>query len=296
MFNLKKKLNAIMPGEVRLPSRYSNLNRQLMPQGTRGALQNVLTVDWSGHKTVLVEVPGSGAHRSNEVEMNGMGEGDYGRLIDDDEVSIAFAACTISSSHDWPRSSGCLLILRTKYRFSETGDTLTNQDTAVNSSTRPRPLFRAKPSRHRLPTRPAKSTRRTMGGPSPRTRSSWPTRSDRPTSSRVTCPSLITNRTTVTRLDTGTCFRSTRTLPGAGARSRSRHGETKPRWILGQDAVGVQATGRARRALPVRLGRGHRRCRPSRIPSATRAYRITSSYDREQVTLESLLRLCFSSL
>lgn len=71
MFNLKKKLNAIMPGE-----------------GTRGALQNVLTVDWSGHKTVLVEVPGSGASRSNEVEMNGMGEGDYGRLIDDDEDEI----------------------------------------------------------------------------------------------------------------------------------------------------------------------------------------------------------------
>ena len=51
----------------------------------------MLTVDWSGHKTVLVEVPGSGASRSNEVEMNGMGEGDYGRLIDDDEVSLSLA-------------------------------------------------------------------------------------------------------------------------------------------------------------------------------------------------------------
>jgi hypothetical protein len=73
MFNIKKKLNAILPGE-----------------GARGALQNVLTVDWSGNKTVLVEIPNAGASRSNEVEMNGMGDGgygQYGRLNDDEQVS-----------------------------------------------------------------------------------------------------------------------------------------------------------------------------------------------------------------
>ena len=49
-----------------------------------------MTVEWSGHKTVLVEVPNVAPSRTNEVEMSGMSDrndyGDYGRLIDDDEV------------------------------------------------------------------------------------------------------------------------------------------------------------------------------------------------------------------
>lgn len=57
-------------------------------------MQDVLTVEWSGHKTVLVEVPAAAPSRNSEVEMLGMGDrtvlGDYGRLEDDDEVSDQF--------------------------------------------------------------------------------------------------------------------------------------------------------------------------------------------------------------
>lgn len=52
-------------------------------------LQNVLTVEWEDHKTVLVKVPEAGPSLpSNEVEMNGLGRdyANYGRLGDDDEV------------------------------------------------------------------------------------------------------------------------------------------------------------------------------------------------------------------
>lgn len=70
MFGIKKKLGALLPND-----------------SAREALQNVLTVEWSGHKTVLVQVPDAQSTRSNEVEMSGMGEsgGGYGRLIDDEE-------------------------------------------------------------------------------------------------------------------------------------------------------------------------------------------------------------------
>lgn len=87
MFNIKKKLNALIPGEVS-PLKWGG-DLVLICQSARGALQNVLTVEWSGHKTVLVEVPTSGPSRSNEMEMSGMGDGgDYGRLIDDDQVRV----------------------------------------------------------------------------------------------------------------------------------------------------------------------------------------------------------------
>ncbi|EIW73682.1 hypothetical protein TREMEDRAFT_59855 [Tremella mesenterica DSM 1558] len=56
MFSIKKKLGALIPNE-----------------STRDALQNVLTVEWSGHKTVLVQVPGPGDSRGGEMEMSGMG-------------------------------------------------------------------------------------------------------------------------------------------------------------------------------------------------------------------------------
>ncbi|ORY28501.1 hypothetical protein BCR39DRAFT_534974 [Naematelia encephala] len=69
---IKKKLGALLPGD-----------------SARGVLQNVLTVEWEGHKTVLVEVP-AGPNKSTDVEMLGMGEssrgyGAYGRLGDDDD-------------------------------------------------------------------------------------------------------------------------------------------------------------------------------------------------------------------
>lgn len=65
----------------------------------RAQLQNVLTVEWDTHKTVLVEVPGAGSasQSSHDVEMEGLSlnrsnerEG-YGRLEDDyeDHVSLA---------------------------------------------------------------------------------------------------------------------------------------------------------------------------------------------------------------
>ena len=59
-------------------------------KGARGAIQNVLTVKWSGHKTVLVEVPSS-LEESDEVELIGMDSAkrpdhQYGRLVDDDEA------------------------------------------------------------------------------------------------------------------------------------------------------------------------------------------------------------------
>ena len=95
----------------------------------------MLTVDWSGHKTVLVEVPGSGASRSNEVEMNGMGEGDYGRLIDDDEVSLSLAHVS---------APGRNLTHRTR-STSRTEVTSTNRDTAVNTSTKSHLLSRPSP-------------------------------------------------------------------------------------------------------------------------------------------------------
>jgi hypothetical protein len=66
----------------------------------RQQLQNVLTVEWDTHKTVLVEVPGAapGQSRDMDMEMEGMGlnrndrerEG-YGRLDedwDDEHVSL----------------------------------------------------------------------------------------------------------------------------------------------------------------------------------------------------------------
>jgi len=59
-------------------------------KNARGALQNVLTVEWSGHKTVLVELPPpSGSSTSNDVELLGMGANgrdndQYGRLSDDE--------------------------------------------------------------------------------------------------------------------------------------------------------------------------------------------------------------------
>ncbi|ORX40146.1 hypothetical protein BD324DRAFT_616562 [Kockovaella imperatae] len=69
---LKKRLNNLIPSE-----------------SARGALQNVLTVEWGTHKTVIIEVPQAGPSRSNEVEMYGMDtradHGDYGRLLDDDD-------------------------------------------------------------------------------------------------------------------------------------------------------------------------------------------------------------------
>ena len=60
----------------------------------RKQIQNVLTVEWDTHKTVLVEVPGA-PPVDTDVEMEGMGlnrkdEG-YGRLDDDwddHEVSL----------------------------------------------------------------------------------------------------------------------------------------------------------------------------------------------------------------
>ncbi|KAL1412910.1 hypothetical protein Q8F55_000659 [Vanrija albida] len=70
MLNLKKKLSALVPGEA-----------------ARSQLQNVLTVEWSGNKTVLVELPPS--ERSNDVEMAGLGGGsEYDRLVDDDDEDV----------------------------------------------------------------------------------------------------------------------------------------------------------------------------------------------------------------
>ena len=113
MFGIKKKLGALLPNDVsffsvyyesiwyvqgecldRVSSSISYRQRidrvgiQSWPKSAREALQNVLTVEWSGHKTVLVQVPDAQSTRSNEVEMSGMGEsgGGYGRLIDDEEV------------------------------------------------------------------------------------------------------------------------------------------------------------------------------------------------------------------
>jgi len=73
---LKKKITSLIPTDT-----------------ARGALQNVLTVEWGNHKTVLVEVPQAGSSRSNEVEMAGMSSRDYnnyGRLGDDDEDERAY--------------------------------------------------------------------------------------------------------------------------------------------------------------------------------------------------------------
>ncbi|WOO77351.1 uncharacterized protein LOC62_01G000941 [Vanrija pseudolonga] len=71
MLNLKKKLSALVPSE-----------------SARSQLQNVLTVEWSGNKTVLVELPPA-SERSNDVEMAGLGPkgsgSEYGRLVDHDE-------------------------------------------------------------------------------------------------------------------------------------------------------------------------------------------------------------------
>lgn len=76
-----------------LDIQYSNASQ------ARKQLQNVLTVEWDTHKTVLVEVPGAGpgSQYSPDVEMEGLGlnrnnerEG-YGRLDedhDDEHVSL----------------------------------------------------------------------------------------------------------------------------------------------------------------------------------------------------------------
>jgi hypothetical protein len=58
-------------------------------------LQNVLTVEWDTHKTVLVQVPGAGEKGDNmEMEMGGMDRNgkreNYGRIADDEEVSSTF--------------------------------------------------------------------------------------------------------------------------------------------------------------------------------------------------------------
>ncbi|KAK4684414.1 hypothetical protein P7C73_g5765, partial [Tremellales sp. Uapishka_1] len=67
MLDLRKKLGALLPGE-----------------GAKSTLQNVLTIEWSGHKTVLVEVPSITGPKTDEVEMSGMGSNaGYGRLMDD---------------------------------------------------------------------------------------------------------------------------------------------------------------------------------------------------------------------
>ena len=54
----------------------------------------MLTVDWAGHKTVLVEVPASRLPKADEVEMTGMSsfgreQMSYGRLLDDDEEDVS---------------------------------------------------------------------------------------------------------------------------------------------------------------------------------------------------------------
>ncbi|GFZ45245.1 hypothetical protein JCM24511_02971 [Saitozyma sp. JCM 24511] len=109
MLDLRRKIKPFLPGETRTITRESikveaeatapphvvyRCTVRSRPSGgtaTRGALQNVLTVEWSGHKTVLVEVP-SGPSRSNEVELSplrddsrsGAGNNGYGRLDDED--------------------------------------------------------------------------------------------------------------------------------------------------------------------------------------------------------------------
>ena len=68
----------------------------------RKQIQNVLTVEWDTHKTVLVEVPGA-PPVDTDVEMEGMGlnrkdEG-YGRL-DDDWDDHEVSPCLVTSL-DW---------------------------------------------------------------------------------------------------------------------------------------------------------------------------------------------------
>lgn len=104
-------------------------------QATRGALQNVLTVEWSGHKTVLVEVP-SGPSRSNEVELSplrddsrsGAGNNGYGRLDDEDS--------DVRGDGNW-RGGGSVLISRNRTRTPAQA-TLTSL-ARVASASRPSP-------------------------------------------------------------------------------------------------------------------------------------------------------------
>lgn len=91
MLDLKKRLGALIPGDVRRARvADSFVLADVLSYRQLEVLQNVLTVEWSGHKTVLVEVPApSGPSESNEVEMLGMSSSgrdnnNYGRLSDED--------------------------------------------------------------------------------------------------------------------------------------------------------------------------------------------------------------------
>ena len=70
----------------------------------RKQIQNVLTVEWDTHKTVLVEVPGA-PPVDTDVEMEGMGlnrkdEG-YGRLDDDwDDHEVGLSLTSPSNIQD----------------------------------------------------------------------------------------------------------------------------------------------------------------------------------------------------
>ncbi|KAL7420521.1 hypothetical protein Q5752_004471 [Cryptotrichosporon argae] len=66
MIDLRKKLTGLLPTEA------------------RAQLQNVLTVEWAGHKTVLVAVPEAGG-ASDDVELEDRARGEYGRLLDDED-------------------------------------------------------------------------------------------------------------------------------------------------------------------------------------------------------------------
>jgi hypothetical protein len=102
MFNWKKKLGAIVPGDVSqvwmeagphtrrclcARAHLPDIPPFVLPSLTlqaRSQLQNALTVEWSGHKTVLVDVSSQPQHQ--DVELSPFGDqGGYGRLGDDDE-------------------------------------------------------------------------------------------------------------------------------------------------------------------------------------------------------------------
>jgi len=96
--SLRRKLGNLIPNDVSpLPS---SIREAQANEKARKQIQNVLTVEWDTHKTVLVEVPGAPpVERDTEMEMEGMGlnrkDGDrehgYGRLDDDwddHEVSL----------------------------------------------------------------------------------------------------------------------------------------------------------------------------------------------------------------
>ncbi|CAD6570912.1 MAG: hypothetical protein TREMPRED_000062 [Tremellales sp. Tagirdzhanova-0007] len=99
MLDLKKRLGSLISNDS--------------AQAAREAIQNALTVEWAGHKTVLIEVPASGNPQSDDVEMegisaNGREHTSYGRLLDDDDDEDERVSLTARGQEEQSRQSRSL--------------------------------------------------------------------------------------------------------------------------------------------------------------------------------------------